>query len=202
MQAKELRGAVSPQAMSILSNYSWPGNIRQLENVIQYGIARGFTRVLLAEDLPDLRETAVMRSDARTLHQIVYDTTHDALERNYSPAPEGLVMSSRGAALECSLGREPGEWCRFGLASPGLAPGATLSRRSAAGIRISSLPAVISHSGSLNAGIRLPSMSVKPYSSARSPAVRIFPDFSSTFGSAASATTARPAYSGDSVKFR
>src|SRR5215208_2060964 len=49
---------------------------------------------------------------------------------------------------------------------------------------------------------RLPSMSVKPYPGARSPTVSSLPDRSSTRGSAASAATARPRYSGDSVPLR
>ena len=56
--------------------------------------------------------------------------------------------------------------------------------------------------GILNAGTRRPSMSVKAYSSATSPTAKTCPDLSMIFSSAASATTARPTYSGDSVKFK
>jgi transcriptional regulator with PAS, ATPase and Fis domain len=64
---------ISPKALSILSNYYWPGNIRQLENVVQYAIARGSTHLLLPEDLPDLTESAPLGSDARTFSQMTYD---------------------------------------------------------------------------------------------------------------------------------
>src|SRR5262249_20326236 len=56
--------------------------------------------------------------------------------------------------------------------------------------------------GILHAGIGRPSTSLNPYYWAKSPTASTPPDFSSTFGSDAIATTARPTYSGDSVNFR
>ncbi len=49
--------AVSPEAMRCLMEYPWPGNIRELENVLERGMVCARGRVLSVEDLPDeLRE--------------------------------------------------------------------------------------------------------------------------------------------------
>ena len=49
--------AVSPEAMHCLMEYPWPGNIRELENVLERGMVCARGRVLAVEDLPDeLRE--------------------------------------------------------------------------------------------------------------------------------------------------
>lgn len=44
---------VSPEAMSKLMGYRWPGNARQLENVIQRAFALGAKDVLQVDDLPN-----------------------------------------------------------------------------------------------------------------------------------------------------
>ena len=53
--SKELKKAVSSvseDALKILLNYSWPGNIRELENIIQRAITLSQHEVILPEDLP------------------------------------------------------------------------------------------------------------------------------------------------------
>jgi DNA-binding NtrC family response regulator len=44
---------ISPEAMTVLEAYPWPGNIRQLENCIQQAVLAGESRVLKERDLPD-----------------------------------------------------------------------------------------------------------------------------------------------------
>ncbi|HZW37487.1 MAG: sigma-54 interaction domain-containing protein [Deltaproteobacteria bacterium] len=57
--------AVSPEAMRCLMEYPWPGNIRELENVLERGMVCARGRVLSSEDLPDeLREHCRPRRDA------------------------------------------------------------------------------------------------------------------------------------------
>lgn len=43
---------VSPEAMEILLNYSWPGNVRQLENAIERASITSREQVIQAENLP------------------------------------------------------------------------------------------------------------------------------------------------------
>lgn len=54
---------VSPQAMSALKQYHWPGNVRQLENVIQRAFALGAKDVLDLDDLPK----EIIRQSAKTI---------------------------------------------------------------------------------------------------------------------------------------
>lgn len=44
---------VSPEVLSILSSYDWPGNIRELENVIEVAVVMCSTNTVQAEDLPE-----------------------------------------------------------------------------------------------------------------------------------------------------
>ncbi len=48
---------VSPQAMSLMLDYRWPGNIRELQNAIQFAFVKCNGKVILPADLPlELRE--------------------------------------------------------------------------------------------------------------------------------------------------
>jgi two-component system NtrC family response regulator len=48
--------AISRDAMAALSQYSWPGNVRQLENVVQAAIIASEGEELIYKDLPEFRE--------------------------------------------------------------------------------------------------------------------------------------------------
>jgi transcriptional regulator with PAS, ATPase and Fis domain len=57
--------ALSEKAMELLIAYSWPGNIRELENAIEQAVALSFQAVLVPEDLPrDVREQGSSRFPA------------------------------------------------------------------------------------------------------------------------------------------
>lgn len=43
---------ISPEALALLSTYAWPGNVRQLENVIHRAMAVSPASTILPEDLP------------------------------------------------------------------------------------------------------------------------------------------------------
>ncbi|MFT5728339.1 MAG: two-component system response regulator AtoC [Desulforhopalus sp.] len=45
--------AVSPEAMEVILNYSWSGNVRELENVIQRGMVLTRTSMIEREQLPE-----------------------------------------------------------------------------------------------------------------------------------------------------
>ncbi len=44
--------AVSPEALMLLRNYSWPGNLRELENIIERAVVLASSSVIEAEHLP------------------------------------------------------------------------------------------------------------------------------------------------------
>ncbi len=44
---------ISPEAMSCLMNYDWPGNVREFENAIERAIVLGSSEIIKMEDLPE-----------------------------------------------------------------------------------------------------------------------------------------------------
>lgn len=63
---------VSPQAMSLMLDYRWPGNIRELQNAIQFAFVKCNGKVILPADLPlELREmdaVCVQRGPSKKLN--------------------------------------------------------------------------------------------------------------------------------------
>jgi DNA-binding NtrC family response regulator len=76
---------VNPEAMAILMGYRWPGNVRQLENVIERAFALGITDVIDVDDLP---ADITRQSDKRVSLNVDYNlktleikTIRQALEK-------------------------------------------------------------------------------------------------------------------------
>ena len=93
--------SVDPQALERLMRYDWPGNIRELENVVERGLVLGrgrvlrFDRQLLGEPPPSAREsefTSLEEYDRRYILQVLEHTG-------------GRVSGVRGAAR--ILGMKP-----------------------------------------------------------------------------------------------
>lgn len=60
--------AFSDEAMEILQNYSWPGNVRQLENIVERTVIFSRRRIIDAGELPaEVHLEACFTSDARPL---------------------------------------------------------------------------------------------------------------------------------------
>mgnify|MGYP001098141109 CR=1 FL=1 len=53
---------ISPEAMSKMTQYEWPGNIRELKNAIERAVVMGNGRRILPRDLPILQEKASLDS--------------------------------------------------------------------------------------------------------------------------------------------
>jgi two-component system, NtrC family, response regulator AtoC len=55
--------AISDKAMELLCSYSWPGNIRELENAIEQAVALSYQSILTPDDLPEaVRNPAAAKS--------------------------------------------------------------------------------------------------------------------------------------------
>jgi len=66
--------SVSPEAMQALANYGWPGNIRQLQNVVQRLLVSGHHEVVGLDDLPiELRTARVPSRPAKERRRTVAD---------------------------------------------------------------------------------------------------------------------------------
>lgn len=100
---------VSCEAMDILCNYSWKGNIRELENVVQYMISMNvdnMTGVIEVANLPESiknREEKVeyiqKKEGDRSLHRMEKEKIEEAIKK-YGNTTEG----KRKAAKELGIG--------------------------------------------------------------------------------------------------
>ena len=83
---KGARG-VAPDAMGVLERYHWPGNIRELENVLERAIVLGAGEMLSVESLPETlrRERPVKGMEAVELPEdgLDLEATLDTIERGY-----------------------------------------------------------------------------------------------------------------------
>ena len=82
---KEGRG-VTPEALAVLERHSWPGNIRELENVLERAIVLGGGEMLGVEALPESvrRERPVRGLEVDLTDEgLDLEATLDALERRY-----------------------------------------------------------------------------------------------------------------------
>jgi two-component system, NtrC family, response regulator HydG len=63
---------ISPDAGTLLKQYDWPGNIRELENAIERAVVLGSSGMILPEDLPEaLHETPAQSMRSSTYHEAV-----------------------------------------------------------------------------------------------------------------------------------
>ena len=83
---KDVRG-VTPEAMAVLERYRWPGNIRELENVLERAIVLGAGDMLDIDALPESvrRERPVKGLDSVDLPEdgLDLEATLDAIESRY-----------------------------------------------------------------------------------------------------------------------
>ncbi len=84
----DLAKQISPAAMDILINYSWPGNIRELENVVERACVTSRDNVIDVINLPPelVRPAAVSLPFEVTLERPLQDVLHDAtanIEQQY-----------------------------------------------------------------------------------------------------------------------
>jgi Nif-specific regulatory protein len=71
---------VSPDVVAEFRKYSWPGNVRQLQNVVERAIAMGETEEILRQDLPqDLLSIKVPKSSPKVgkFHEILDETARE-----------------------------------------------------------------------------------------------------------------------------
>lgn len=93
---------VSPEAMSLLVHYDWPGNIRELENAIERALVLGNSDMILAEDLPE----SLLEHGTEELKQGKYHAKVKDLKKDLIIA---AVEQSRGNYVEAAgiLGVHP-----------------------------------------------------------------------------------------------
>ena len=75
---RELVGT-HPDFLKVLFEYNWPGNIRELENAIEYAIVIGDGDRLRAEDLPLTMSGVVSSGPARKFYAVLEDASRQAI---------------------------------------------------------------------------------------------------------------------------
>jgi two-component system response regulator PilR (NtrC family) len=80
-----MRG-VSPDALALLEQYAWPGNIRELENVVERALVLGSGDILEVDALPpNVRGTAEATADAVEIPEggMDLEAALDRIEQRY-----------------------------------------------------------------------------------------------------------------------
>lgn len=80
---------ISAEARSLLMNYRWPGNIRELENAIEHAIVLGSSTEILPEDLPE----ALLEGRPTTPREAKY---HDAINELKRDLILGAMTEAKG----------------------------------------------------------------------------------------------------------
>jgi DNA-binding NtrC family response regulator len=93
-------GGVEPEAMAALMTYDFPGNIRELENIIERAYALGANTQIMAKDLPVLRQpyAAPASTTPSTLEELERDlirATLDAHSNDKGKTAAALGLSQR-----------------------------------------------------------------------------------------------------------
>ncbi|MFZ0133938.1 MAG: sigma-54 dependent transcriptional regulator [Desulfobacterales bacterium] len=92
---KEITG-VGPEVLEILSRYPFPGNVRELENIIERAVALTDNTELTARDLPsDLRELAISSLDPQACLSL------EEKEKQY--IREVLIKTNRNKSLAAEI---------------------------------------------------------------------------------------------------
>jgi two-component system NtrC family response regulator len=74
---------LSPQFLEALKGYSWPGNIRELENVLERGLVMTASDTLEPRDLPEkVRQNPEGQKKADSLEEAEKNALLQALELN------------------------------------------------------------------------------------------------------------------------
>ncbi|RSD27791.1 sigma-54 interaction domain-containing protein [Mesobacillus subterraneus] len=95
-------GGIERQVLDVLTSYSWPGNIRELENVIEAAVHLTKGEQITYESLPDYLQTqnALYRFKNKKLKDIVEETEKwvlkQSLERNHGD--KNLVSKELGVS--------------------------------------------------------------------------------------------------------
>src|SRR6185295_8865730 len=100
---------IAPDAMELLKAHGWPGNIRELENVIEHAFVIETTTQVTIPSLPDALTGGAKRPGLTTLLDDEADLGDDSLDGSDDdsdiPAGASISMSSGGAVGLASLGK-------------------------------------------------------------------------------------------------
>jgi transcriptional regulator with PAS, ATPase and Fis domain len=96
-RVKRRIAGVSPEALAILKHYDWPGNIRELANVIERAVVLGTTELILPEDLPEsmLEAKSVSGAAAGSYHDAVTERKKELILEAVSRAGGSITEAAK-----------------------------------------------------------------------------------------------------------
>lgn len=113
---KKISG-ISESAMSLLCNYSWPGNVRQLANIVERAVVFCRKRQILPEHLPEEVRSASRNDFLLTLHDSNIASAEESLIRAVLVEKNGHLTQA-AQALGISRGTLYSKMVRYGLQKP------------------------------------------------------------------------------------
>jgi transcriptional regulator with PAS, ATPase and Fis domain len=92
---------ISKDAISLMMDYSWPGNVRQLQNVLQYAIVKSSRNLILPENLPmELSSLQVTKNKRGPIKKLDFESVQAALEKTgYNKAKAARLLGVGRATL-------------------------------------------------------------------------------------------------------
>src|SRR5207249_12045684 len=84
----------SQEVLGIFQKHSWPGNVRQLENVVQRAVAMGETEQVLLEDIPEDFLSAHLSKPSAKVRRF-----HEAMDETAREVCIEAFMAARGNCL-------------------------------------------------------------------------------------------------------
>jgi transcriptional regulator with PAS, ATPase and Fis domain len=70
---------VSPKTVQLLKSYSWPGNVRQLENILECAVNLLDGTVITPRDLPEIVTGTPSENEIKSMRELLVDTEKDAI---------------------------------------------------------------------------------------------------------------------------
>lgn len=91
--------AVSGEAMTLIMDYEWPGNVRQLQNVLQFALVRSGGRIVRPSDLPEeLRARQSLARHRGPDKKLDVETVRSALQKTGGNKVRAAKMLEVGRA--------------------------------------------------------------------------------------------------------
>lgn len=107
IHGKKLIG-ISPEAMSCLKKYQWPGNIRELENVMEYAFVLEPSNMITINSVPEKVLNAIgvdlTNKPSELADQNIYETERQISEENL--AAGGMLGNIKGTELDFNKQKE------------------------------------------------------------------------------------------------
>jgi DNA-binding NtrC family response regulator len=104
--------AISKEMLDILTNYNWPGNTRQLENIIERAVILDTDGVINADDLPELliqrSQTVVVGSDGvnnKSINHLLKDALKHPEKLHILKVLEEVAWNKKKAARKLGVNR-------------------------------------------------------------------------------------------------